>query len=115
MNDLNEIRQDVKGTKKDIIDAYQVSLETIKQNYEREKFTVKCLMCIIVALICINAYAIYQLSTTTVIETWEAEQEGDYNLIDSDGNFMSSDLGLEDDEELTDNGETEGQENQTKS
>lgn len=115
-NEIKNIKDEVEEVRQGQENAYQLAIKVLEQNNKRERFTVKCLLAIIGALLIINGYFAYQFTTTTVVEAWEAEQDRTYNFIDSEGNVISSDLSLEEMKELIElNGETESQENQTKS
>lgn len=84
------IKEDVKAVKQSRNNAYELAIHTMEQNYKREKFITKVLLVIILVLLAINAYFAYVYTTSTVVETTQ-EQDGTYNLIDSEGNMINSD------------------------
>lgn len=88
---------------KDENNIYQFSLRMIEENYKREKFVVKVLFVICLALSAIVAGLSYTLATTSVVETTTTTtQDGAYNFHDSEGNLISSDLSLDEMQELID-------------
>lgn len=105
MEQLDEIKEEIKKTKGETLNAYDLAIKTIEQNYKREKFMIKCLLAIILILLMINGYFAYVFTTTSVVET-TTEQEGIYNFCDSEDNMVSSDLSLDEMKELIEiNGE----------
>lgn len=105
MSNLSEIKENIEEVKQSQENAYQLAIKVLEQNNKRERFTVKCLLAIIGALLIINGYFAYQFTTTTVMETYETTettQDGMYNFYDSEGNMISSDLSLEEMQELID-------------
>lgn len=87
--EIESIRNEVEEAKESQVNAYELAIRTIEQNYKREKFTVKCLLAIIIILLAINGYLAYQFATTTVVETWE--QDGDWNAINDEGTMINGD------------------------
>lgn len=75
--------------------------KTLENQNKRTNFLIKVLVAIIFILLIINGYFAYVFTTTTVVET-TTEQQGVYNFIDSKGNVVSSDLSLEEMQELID-------------
>lgn len=96
---FNEIKENIQEVNDEMESVYKLAIDTMEKNYKRERFTVKCLLAIIVALLAINGFFAYQFATTTVMET-TTEQSGLYNFTDSEGNVVSSDLSLEEMREL---------------
>lgn len=96
---IKEIKNDVEDLTKETESIYKLAIDTMEKNYKRERFTVKCLLGIIAALLVINGFMAYQFATTTIAET-TTEQSGVYNFTDSEGNVISSDLSLEEMKEL---------------
>lgn len=90
MNKVENIREEFEEVKQSHNNAYELAIHTMEQNYKREKFITKVLLVIILVLLAINAYFAYVFTTTTVVETTQ-EQDGTYNLIDSEGNMINSD------------------------
>lgn len=74
---------------------------SLENSNKRHNMIIRFLVAIIIILLAINAYFAYMFTTTTVIET-ATEQEGVYNFVDSEGNVISSDLSLEEMQELID-------------
>lgn len=87
--EIDDIREQVEETRESQMNAYELAIKTMEQNYKREKFTVKCLLSIIMVLLAINGYFAYQFATTTVVETWE--QDGDWNAINDEGTMINGD------------------------
>lgn len=87
--EIESIRNEVEEAKESQVNAYELAIRTIEQNYKREKFTVKCLLAIIIILLAINGYLAYRFATTTVVETWE--QDGDWNAINDEGTMINGD------------------------
>lgn len=85
---INEIKNNVKDLTKETESLYKLAIDTMEKNYKRERFTVKCLLGIIAVLLAINGFLAYQFATTTVVETEEWTQEGDYNMYNKDGSTM---------------------------
>lgn len=107
---IEEIRKEVKEMEKELEnqDTTMVLLEkSLDNSNRRHNMVIRCLMVIIVILLVINGYFAYKFTNTTVMETTEeTSQEGVYNFVDSEGNMVSSDLSLEEMQELIDiNGE----------
>ena len=90
MNKVQNIREEFEEVKQSQSNAYELAIHTLEQNYKREKFITKVLLVIILVLLAINAYFAYVFTTTTVVETVQ-EQDGTYNLIDSEGNMINGD------------------------
>lgn len=104
-NELEDIKNEVEKTIKEQNSAYQLAISAMDKNYKREKFIVKILFVIILGLLAINGYFAYVFTTTTVLETTTTtttEQQGLYNFYDSEGNMVTSDLSLEEMQELID-------------
>lgn len=101
---MKKLGKTSKKLKKRQAGAYEIAIKTMAQNYEREKRMVRILFVIILALLAINAYFAYQFTTTSVMTTEETttEQNGAYNFYDSEGNMISSDLSLDEMQELID-------------
>lgn len=98
---IEEIRKEVNEMEKELEnqDTTMVLLEkSLDNSNRRHNMVIRCLMVIIVILLAINGYFAYIFTTTIVMET--TEQEGVYNYVDSDGNIISSDLSLEEMEQL---------------
>lgn len=102
--EIETIRNEVEEAKESQVNAYELAIRTIEQNYKREKFMVKLMFVIILILLAIDGFLAYQFATTTVVETTETttDQTGAYNFVDSEGNMISSDLSLEEMQELID-------------
>lgn len=94
---LEEAKREFKELEKEVYSVYDMALNAIEKNYKREQQMVKYLMCIIATLLVINGYFAYMFVTTSVVEY---TQEGTYNFIDSEGNIISSDISLEEMEQL---------------
>lgn len=102
-NEIETIRNEVEEARESQSSVYDMAIKTIEQNYKREKFMVKLMFVIIMILLAIDGFLAYQFATTTVVETTETtEQTGAYNFYDSEGNMISSDLSLEEMQELID-------------
>ena len=98
---IDDIRKEVNEMEKELenYDTTMVLLEkSLDNSNRRHNMVIRCLMVIIVILLAINGYFAYMFTTTTVMEA--TEQEGVYNYVDSDGNIISSDLSLEEMEQL---------------
>lgn len=87
---FNEIKENIQEVNNEMESVYKLAIDTMEKNYKRERFTVKCLLAIIVALLAINGFLAYQFVTTTVVETEEWIQEGDYNMYNKDGSTMTN-------------------------
>ena len=87
---INEIKNNVKDLTKETESLYKLAIDTMEKNYKRERFTVKCLLGIIAVLLVINGFMAYQFATTTVMETEEWTQEGDYDMYNKDGSTMTN-------------------------
>lgn len=87
---FNEIKENIQEVNDEMESVYKLAIDTMEKNYKRERFTVKCLLAIIVALLAINGFLAYQFVTTTVVETEEWTQEGDYNMYNKDGSTMTN-------------------------
>lgn len=87
---FNEIKENIQEVNDEMESVYKLAIDTMEKNYKRERFTVKCLLAIIVALLAINGFLAYQFVTTTVVETEEWIQEGDYNMYNKDGSTMTN-------------------------
>lgn len=68
-NQFEEVREDIEEMNKKQMNAYELAIHTMEQNYKREKFIVKILVSIIVILLAINGYFAYVFTTTIVMET----------------------------------------------
>ena len=92
-NQFEEVREDIEEMNKKQMNAYELAIHTMEQNYKREKFIVKILVSIIMILLAINGYFAYVFTTTTVEEriTEEWTQDGDYNIYNKDGNMINGD------------------------
>lgn len=104
MSNLSEIKENIEEVKQSQENAHQLAIKVLEQNYKRERFINKCFLSIIGALLIINGYFAYQFTNTTEMTTTETttEQSGMYNFYDSEGNMISSDLSLEEMQELID-------------
>ncbi len=87
---IEDIKNSVEELTTETQSVYQLAIDTMEKNYKREKFTVKCLLGIIAVLLAINGFLAYQFATTTVVETEEWTQEGDYNMYNKDGSTMTN-------------------------
>ena len=87
---FNEIKENIQEVNDEMESGYILAVDTMEKNYKRERFTVKCLLAIIAALLAINGFLAYQFVTTTVVETEEWIQEGDYNMYNKDGSTMTN-------------------------
>ena len=91
-----------KGVKK-INEDMTLLEKVIDSNNRKSNTAIKILFVLNIIAYCIIGYFAYVYTTTTVMETTETtEQEGVYNFVDSDGNMVSSDLSLEEMQELID-------------
>ena len=68
-NQFEEVREDIEEMNKKQMNAYELAIHTMEQNYKREKFIVKILVSIIMILLAINGYFAYVFTTTIVMET----------------------------------------------
>ena len=101
-NDLEKVNQRLDEVDNSQKSAYQIAVEAMNKHYDRESFMIKVLVAIIFALICLVTYQYYELSQLTPYTTTDTTQEGLYNFYDSEGNLISSDLSLEEMQELID-------------
>lgn len=104
-NDLEKVNQRLDEVDNSQKSAYQIAVEAMNKHYDRESFMIKVLVAIIFALICLVTYQYYersQLVPCTTTETTTTEQDVLYNFYDSEGNLISSDLSLEEMQELID-------------
>lgn len=102
---ISENKKDLDDIRKNQENVYEFAIKQVEHNYKRERFIVKILTLIILLLLAINGYQSYKLSTLVVetsTYTEEYTQEGVYNFYDSEGNLVSSDLSLEEMQELID-------------
>lgn len=91
-----------KGVKK-INEDMTLLEKVIDSNNRKSNTAIKILFVLNIIAYCIIGYFAYVYTTTTVMETTETtEQEGVYNFVDSDGNMVSSNLSLEEMQELID-------------
>ena len=90
-NQFEEVREDIEEMNKKQMNAYELAIHTMEQNYKREKFIVKILVSIIVILLVINGYFAYVFTTTTVIEETTWSQEGDWNAMNENGTMTNGD------------------------
>lgn len=101
---ISDLKNDLEENKNSIDNVYEFAIRQVEQNYKREKFIVRILASIIAVLLVINGYMVYQIANgeyiTTTTET--TSQEGVYNFYDSEGNMVSSDLSLDEMQELID-------------
>lgn len=106
---IKNLNRDVDKMEKDMEkqnETVKFLAQSLDNANKREKAHRYFLYFIIVVLLAINGWFAYMFTTTTVLETEETSQEGVYNFVDSDGNMVSSDLSLEEMQELIDiNGE----------
>ena len=104
--DINDLKNDLEENKNNIDNVYEFAIRQVEQNYKREKFIVRILASIIAVLLVINGYMAYQIAngeyTTTTTTTETTSQDGVYNFYDSEGNMVSSDLSLDEMQELID-------------
>lgn len=97
-NEVEEMEEEIGKVKDDITLLEKV----IDSNNKKSNTAIKILFVLNIIAYCI--IAVY--TTTTVMETTTTEQKGVYNFVDSEGNVISSDLSLEEMQELIDiNGE----------
>ena len=102
-NDLEKVSQRLAEVDNNQKSAYQVAVEAMNKHYDRESFMIKVLVAIIFALICLVTYQYYERSQLIPYPTTETTtQDGLYNFHDSEGNLISSDLSLEEMQELID-------------
>ena len=92
---INDLKNDLEENRNNIDNVYEFAIRQVEQNYKREKFIVRILASIIAVLLAINGYMAYQIANgeytiTTTTET--TSQDGVYNIYDSEGNVVSSDL-----------------------
>ena len=90
-NQFEEVREDIEEMNKKQMNAYELAIHTMEQNYKREKFIVKILVSIIVILLAINGYFAYVFTTTTVIEETTWSQEGDWNAMNKNVTMTNGD------------------------
>lgn len=101
-NEVNEMEEEIGKVKDDMTLLEKV----IDSNNKKSNTAIKILFVLNIIAYCIIAYFAYVYTTTTEMETTTTEQEGVYNFVDSEGNVISSDLSLEEMQELIDiNGE----------
>ena len=93
MNKVENIRDEFEEVKQSQKNAYELAIYTLEQNNKRERFIIKILVAIIIALLAINAYWAYLWSDTEWIETTMEEwtQDGDYNIYNKDGSLVNGD------------------------
>lgn len=102
---MKNLNKEVNKMEKDIEtqnETVQFLAQSLDNANKREKTHRYFLYFIIIVLLAINGWFTYMFTTTTVLETEETSQEGVYNFVDSDGNMVSSDLSLEEMQELID-------------
>lgn len=98
-NEVNEMEEEIGKVKDDMTLLEKV----IDSNNKKSNTAIKILFVLNIIAYCIIAYFAYVYTTTTVMETTETvDQEGVYNFTDSEGNVISSDLSLEEMQELID-------------
>lgn len=90
-NQFEEVREDIEEMNKKQMNAYELAIHTMEQNYKREKFIVKILVAIIMILLAINGYFAYVFTTTTVVEETTWSQEGDWNAMNENGTMTNGD------------------------
>lgn len=88
---INDLKNDLEENKNYIDNVYEFAIKQVEQNYKREKFIVKILSLFILILLLINGFLVYQFTTTTVLETVEYTQDGDWNAIAEDGSMVNGD------------------------
>lgn len=88
---INDLKNDLEENKNNIDNVYEFAIRQVEQNYKREKFIVKILSLFILILLLINGFLVYQFATTTVLETVEYTQDGDWNAIAEDGSMVNGD------------------------
>lgn len=89
--EVEDIRKEVEESKRSQSNAYELAIQTLEQNYKREKFIVRILLAIILILLAINAYFAYVFTTTTVVEETVWTQDGEWNAINDDGTMINGD------------------------
>ena len=104
---MHNLDKGVEKMEKDIEtqnETVQFLARSLDNANKREKTHRYFLYFIIVVLLAINGWFTYMFTTTSVVETTEetTTQEGVYNFTDSEGNIISSDLSLEEMQELID-------------
>ena len=89
--EINDLKKDFAESKNNIDNVYEFAIRQVEQNYKREKFIVKILSLFILILLFINGFLAYQFVTTTVEETVEYKQNGEWNAIAEDGSVVNGD------------------------
>ena len=89
--EINDLKKDFEESKNNIDNVYEFAIRQVEQNYKREKFIVKILSLFILILLFINGFLAYQFVTTTVEETVEYKQNGEWNAIAEDGSVVNGD------------------------
>ena len=94
---MEEIKKQIETVEEHTEDVYQLAIKTLDRNYKRERFMIKCLLAIIVALIAVLFYFGYVFKTTKgTYNSNNTVQGGSYNIVDEDGHIISSNLSSED-------------------
>ena len=101
-NDLEKVNQRLAEVDNNQKSAYQIAVEAMNKYYDRESFMLKVLVAIIFALVCLVTYQYCERPQLILHTTTETTQEGLHNFYDSEGNLISSDLSLEEMQELID-------------
>ena len=89
--EINDLKKDFAESKNNIDNVYEFAIRQVEQNYKREKFIVKILSLFILILLFINGFLAYQFVTTTVVETVDYTQSGEWNAIAEDGSVVNGD------------------------
>lgn len=64
---------------------------SLENSNKRHNMIIRFLVAIIIILLAINAYFAYVFTTTTVFETVEMTQDGEYNQMLDDGSIINGD------------------------
>lgn len=84
---MNKMQEDIERES-----ATLKLLENSLENYnKRHNMIIRFLVAIIIILLAINAYFAYIFTTTTVVETVEMTQDGEYNQMLDDGSMINGD------------------------
>lgn len=93
-DELHEASRDLEQVKSEADSYSKLTAALMDRHYKTLNRIIICLIALNVICLCIIGYFAYVFTTTTLIEE-TYDQEGTYNLIDSEGNMINSDYPLE--------------------
>lgn len=87
-NKIKQVQEEVKDVKKEV-DYFEMTLKILEKSNQFKEKAIKILGGLLCLALIVNGFLCYYIATTTVMETIEYTQDGDYNAINEDGSLTN--------------------------